>query len=80
MHDEEFAPAFDAAGFAGGRVTAWHDGDRAEPTPRRAGRASGPRREPARAEQGRLVILTSGTTGTPKGAPREPSGPPRSGR
>jgi acyl-CoA synthetase (AMP-forming)/AMP-acid ligase II len=73
VHDEEFAPALDEARFLDRRVIAWHDGD-AEPTlDTLAARpvAGGP---PASRRQGKLVLLTSGTTGTPKSAPRSPSG------
>jgi acyl-CoA synthetase (AMP-forming)/AMP-acid ligase II len=64
VHDEEFAPVLDAAGYEGARVDA--DSldalaDLGAPPP------------PAPASSGRLVILSSGTTGPPKGAPREPS-------
>ena len=74
VFDEEFAGVFDAAGFEGGRVVAWRDGDGPGPTTntlirRQADRGGG---WPATRAQGRVVILTSGTTGTPKGAPRDP--------
>ena len=72
VFDDEFTPAFDEAGFDGARVLAWDDdgGDHATLdglAERRPGRV------PGSLKQGRLVVLTSGTTGTPKGAPREPS-------
>jgi fatty-acyl-CoA synthase len=74
VHDAEFAPVLDAAGYDGDRVLAWSD----EPAPSGldalaaagAGRA-GPIPPPE--SPGRLVILSSGTTGPPKGAPRAPS-------
>jgi acyl-CoA synthetase (AMP-forming)/AMP-acid ligase II/NAD(P)-dependent dehydrogenase (short-subunit alcohol dehydrogenase family) len=72
IHDQEFEPLFEGSGFGGGRVTAWREG---EP---RAGLAlealaAGPAAKLRRpAERGRLVILTSGTTGVPKSAPRNP--------
>jgi fatty-acyl-CoA synthase len=71
VHDDEFAPLFEGSGFGGGRVVAWHDGD---PTgPDLDGLATGPAGKLARpAARGRLVILTSGTTGVPKSAPRNP--------
>jgi acyl-CoA synthetase (AMP-forming)/AMP-acid ligase II len=61
------------------RILAWH-----EPSPAGRARADGSLdalaesgrhapRPPAPAGPGRLVILSSGTTGAPKGAPREPS-------
>ena len=73
VHDEEFAPGFDEAGFAGNRVIAWHEGGSAGPT-LDALALRPARRVPASRRQGRLVLLTSGTTGTPKSAPRSPSG------
>jgi acyl-CoA synthetase (AMP-forming)/AMP-acid ligase II len=74
VHDAEFTPVLDAAGYDGDRVLAWSD----EPGPSGldalaaagAGRA-GPIPPPE--SPGRLVILSSGTTGPPKGAPRAPS-------
>jgi len=77
VHDAEFGPALDAAGFGPDRVArvlAWHD---EEPptgvsTLDRLAAAGGPK-PPAPESGGRLVILSSGTTGAPKGAPREPS-------
>ena len=75
VFDEEFTGAFDAAGFEGGRVVAWRDGDGPGPTTNSLIRRQAEPRGgwPATRTQGRLVILTSGTTGTPKGAPRAPS-------
>lgn len=74
VHDEELGPALDAAGYDGPRVLAWHDGD---PPPGTAtldalARAAAPT-PPAPPTAGRLVILSSGTTGAPKGAARAPS-------
>ena len=75
--DEEFASVFDQAGFRGNRIIAWRDGDRSEPTvdamiaAHEVAAAPGPTTR----NQGRLVILTSGTTGVPKGAPRSLSIP-----
>jgi acyl-CoA synthetase (AMP-forming)/AMP-acid ligase II/NAD(P)-dependent dehydrogenase (short-subunit alcohol dehydrogenase family) len=71
VHDVEFEPLFEGSGFGSARVAAWHDGN---PTGANLdGLAAGP---PAKltkpAERGRLVILTSGTTGVPKSAPRNP--------
>ncbi|ORA17671.1 acyl-CoA ligase FadD12 [Mycobacterium arosiense] len=70
VYDEEFAPTVDRALAdrpAAGRIVAWTDGrheltverliaDHAGQRPRRSGR------------KGRMILLTSGTTGTPKGA------------
>jgi len=77
VHDEEFGAALDAAGARGERILAWHGG--AEPAVAvptldalaELGRTAP--KPPAPPTPGRLVILSSGTTGAPKGAPREPS-------
>ncbi len=69
VHDQEFEPVFAAAGFAGPRITAWHDGEVHGPT-LEALLAVGERDAPAPRATGRIVMLTSGTTGTPKGATR----------
>jgi acyl-CoA synthetase (AMP-forming)/AMP-acid ligase II/NAD(P)-dependent dehydrogenase (short-subunit alcohol dehydrogenase family) len=69
LHDVEFAPAIAQSGYSGGRVTT--DGSTngscldglIESAP---GRFGGARRG------GKIVILTSGTTGVPKGAARSP--------
>jgi acyl-CoA synthetase (AMP-forming)/AMP-acid ligase II/NAD(P)-dependent dehydrogenase (short-subunit alcohol dehydrogenase family) len=71
VHDAEFEPLFEGSEFDGARVTAWHDGSPAGPN--LDGLAAGPAAKLTRpAERGRLVILTSGTTGVPKSAPRNP--------
>ena len=71
IYDEEFAELLEEAGKRRKRFVAWHDSeDTDDPTLEsliEAGDAAGvvaPERE------GRAVILTSGTTGTPKGASR----------
>jgi acyl-CoA synthetase (AMP-forming)/AMP-acid ligase II len=69
IYDGEFEPVFDDAGFDGARVLAWHDGTPARPTIEsliELGAAPAPAPE----SSGRIVMLTSGTTGTPKGAHR----------
>jgi fatty-acyl-CoA synthase len=85
VFDEEFAPRFDEAGFGGARVLAWQDdadtggatgaGDGVSATTLDALAASGakPPRTFAPTRSPRVVILTSGTTGVPKGAPRHAS-------
>src|SRR3954462_1732715 len=73
VYDFEFAEVLSDAGKRRKRYVAWHDPD--------DGKAKDPRLEeliekgdtaPANppSEQGRAIILTSGTTGTPKGASR----------
>jgi acyl-CoA synthetase (AMP-forming)/AMP-acid ligase II/NAD(P)-dependent dehydrogenase (short-subunit alcohol dehydrogenase family) len=71
VHDEEFAELFDESGFAGRRITAWHDGEASGPALDEL-IATGAKlpKPPEPAEPGRIITLTSGTTGTPKGATR----------
>jgi acyl-CoA synthetase (AMP-forming)/AMP-acid ligase II len=71
IYDEEFGGLLEDAGKGRERFVAWHDSD-SVPDPTldeliRAGDA-GDVVPPAR--EGRVTILTSGTTGTPKGASR----------
>ncbi len=71
VHDQEFAALFDEAAFAGPRILGWHEGEPGRPTIAAlvsAGTAADP--PPAPSSPGRIVMLTSGTTGTPKGAAR----------
>jgi acyl-CoA synthetase (AMP-forming)/AMP-acid ligase II len=74
VYDQEFADLVGDAGRRRKRFVAWFDGEDGKP-------AGDPLLEdliaqgdtadlPAPAEKGRVVILTSGTTGTPKGANR----------
>ncbi|HVU71819.1 MAG TPA: AMP-binding protein [Mycobacteriales bacterium] len=74
VHDEEFAPRVTAADFDGPRVLAWVDADtqNASLDTLAAGHAQGPLPRPP--DHGRVGILTSGTTGTPKGATRGATG------
>ncbi len=71
--DEEFLPRLDAAGHDGPRIVAWHGSGLPPATPTLDALAGvGDTREdvlPTR--RSRIVILTSGTTGTPKGASRD---------
>jgi acyl-CoA synthetase (AMP-forming)/AMP-acid ligase II len=74
VHDEEFGPALDAAGATAARVLAWHDGAPAAGAATLdalAGSHAPP--PPPPPTPGSLIILSSGTTGAPKGAAREPS-------
>jgi acyl-CoA synthetase (AMP-forming)/AMP-acid ligase II len=69
IYDEEFEQVFDDAGFAGARIVAWHEGDVGRPTlDALISVADGD--APAPRAPGRTIMLTSGTTGTPKGATR----------
>jgi fatty-acyl-CoA synthase len=72
VHDDEWAEAVREFDAPLGRVRAWTEdpGDIAEDT--LAGQIAGgdPAPPPRPESEAKLVILTSGTTGTPKGAPR----------
>ncbi|HEY7951262.1 MAG TPA: SDR family NAD(P)-dependent oxidoreductase [Solirubrobacterales bacterium] len=72
VHDGEFAETVEMAGFSGARVDAWPDAGTAGPTldSLAAGDPAADLGRPAAG--GRLVMLTSGTTGVPKAAPRTP--------
>jgi len=71
VYDEEFAELLEDAGKRRKRFVAWHDSDDpADPTLESL-IAAGPVEQPVPpAQTGRAIILTSGTTGTPKGANR----------
>jgi fatty-acyl-CoA synthase len=70
--DAEFIARFDDAGCTVPRIVAWHDDACTGPTlDTLAATDAAPPKKPSRRSQ--VVILTSGTTGTPKGAPRSPS-------
>jgi acyl-CoA synthetase (AMP-forming)/AMP-acid ligase II len=62
VHDEEFRPVLEQSGFTGRRIVG---------TDLPAIATSGEPPAPFPDERGRLVVLTSGTTGVPKGAPRD---------
>jgi acyl-CoA synthetase (AMP-forming)/AMP-acid ligase II len=76
VHDEEFAGLADAVGDSVQRVVAWCDSGRADvPTLEElVAQGSADARIPVPGRQSRIIILTSGTTGTPKGAPRSEAG------
>src|SRR5699024_5111689 len=70
VYDEEFAEVLKDAATRRKRYVAWHDGGAKDPTLEsliEGGDTSSP---DAPSQQGRAIILTSGTTGTPKGASR----------
>jgi acyl-CoA synthetase (AMP-forming)/AMP-acid ligase II/NAD(P)-dependent dehydrogenase (short-subunit alcohol dehydrogenase family) len=70
VYDQEFEGLFDQAGFEGTRVVAWRDdGEPGRPTLEALIELGGSN-PPAPPTPGRMVMLTSGTTGTPKGAIR----------
>lgn len=79
VHDEEFTGLLSGADIAD-RVLGWTDGDAGADSLDgliSAGLAAGRTEDLAPpASKGRTIILTSGTTGTPKGAPRPQGGLP----
>jgi fatty-acyl-CoA synthase len=75
VHDEEFTAMVEAIDGDLPRLLAWADDEGAENSVEAilAGVDDGPLPNPPR--PGGLVLLTSGTTGTPKGAPRQVKSP-----
>ena len=73
VHDEEFGEMLSSSDI-GARVVAWSDGEvEGETVEWLIEQHSGDDLEPPE-HHSRVVILTSGTTGTPKGAPRSEAG------
>jgi fatty-acyl-CoA synthase len=70
VYDEEFGAIVGEVDAARGRFLGWNEGEAEHPTLESliAGGHTGP--PPPPEDQGSIVMLTSGTTGTPKGAPR----------
>ncbi|WP_328994068.1 AMP-binding protein [Kribbella sp. NBC_01245] len=76
--DQEFVPLVEESGRGVRRLLAWHDDDTGAASLDRLAAGNWP--EPAAPDHpGRIVILTSGTTGTPKAAPRVPTAASLSG-
>lgn len=73
IYDAEFTELMKDAGHRRKRFIAWHDGDEpaGDPTLEELIGEGDPADVIAPADPGRIVILTSGTTGTPKGASRK---------
>jgi acyl-CoA synthetase (AMP-forming)/AMP-acid ligase II len=73
IYDEEFAELLDAGAKGRKRFVAWHEPGQASDDPLLEDLIArgDPSERPAPAEKGRVVILTSGTTGAPKGAARK---------
>jgi len=70
IYDEEFADIVDAHGGNLDRIIAWHESERRGPTLDELAREYPARALPRVRKPGAVTILTSGTTGTPKGAAR----------
>jgi fatty-acyl-CoA synthase len=71
IYDEEFSGLLEEAAQRRKRFVAWHDSDNCDDPTLDELIAAGDRSDVvAPAREGRAVILTSGTTGTPKGASR----------
>ncbi len=79
VYDEEFGPVVDRARAdppGGRRVLAWTDSpDIEDATVEKLITAHTGRRPKRARRRGRLILLTAGTTGTPKGAKRSGGGP-----
>jgi fatty-acyl-CoA synthase len=71
IHDEEFADVAKDVEITGGKYVAWHDGDTSDDTLEGLIRTGDTGRPPRPSAKQKIVLLTSGTTGTPKGAPRD---------
>jgi fatty-acyl-CoA synthase len=74
IFDEEFYELLEEAGKRRKRYVAWHDSESADlddPTLESLIERGDPEPPVPPAESGRAIILTSGTTGTPKGASRK---------
>jgi fatty-acyl-CoA synthase len=71
VYDEEFAVVVGEAEAPRGRFVAWHDDEVSEPTLDGLISSGDPSPPPSPDEKASVVMLTSGTTGTPKGASRE---------
>jgi acyl-CoA synthetase (AMP-forming)/AMP-acid ligase II len=75
IYDDEFTELVDKSGVDVPRVIAWYDGETEDvPHVEDLIKRGSTRKHPVPEHTTRPVILTSGTTGTPKGAPRGESG------
>jgi fatty-acyl-CoA synthase len=70
VHDEEFAAVVAGVEPAFGAFVAWADGEKADNSLERLVREGGTEPPPKPDQPQRIVLLTSGTTGKPRGAPR----------
>ena len=75
VYDEEFSELIEKSGIDLPKVIAWHDGEVGDvPLVEELIEKGSTDKHPVPEHSTRPVILTSGTTGTPKGAPRGESG------
>ncbi len=75
IYDDEFTELIDKSGIEVTRIIAWHDGGtKGVPLLEDLVTEGATQRLPVPEHTTRPVILTSGTTGTPKGAPRGEAG------
>jgi fatty-acyl-CoA synthase len=70
VHDEEFTALVEDVEAPRGRFLAWHEDDAKGPTLEELVAEGDAAPPPAPDGEASVVMLTSGTTGTPKGAPR----------
>ena len=73
IFDDEFEEAVDTAPSSCSRILAWHEGQAGEASLSSLAQHYAPRPLPRPKKPGVATILTSGTTGTPKGARRSSS-------
>jgi len=71
IHDQEFAGLVGEGDAEHGRLLAWSDGEGGGDSLEALMAAHAGQTPPPPGEPGRVVLLTSGTTGTPRGAPRQ---------
>jgi fatty-acyl-CoA synthase len=71
IHDEEFTKVADSVEPSSGKYVAWVDGEHKETSIEGLIEAASRSRPPRPKSKQRIVLLTSGTTGTPKGAARD---------
>jgi fatty-acyl-CoA synthase len=74
IYDEEFTAIVEQGANKLQRFLSWSDGDPSVPTLDHLSRENAPEVPPRPEKLGRSTILTSGTTGTPKGANRSGAG------
>jgi fatty-acyl-CoA synthase len=71
IHDEEFTKVADSVEPSSGKYVAWVDGEHKETSIEGLIESASTSRPPRPKSKQRIVLLTSGTTGTPKGAARD---------